>query len=179
MASYKAIAAIGQVVVKFLENSSRNEFPNAEFKLLKVSDFSSAKGQPKIGASVCLYHVEQNPALRNLPSQEPNPMFVPLTTPLKLSFLITPWAEDLEMQSGLLGWIISALDNHPVFPAASLNEVIPNEAVFSDSETVRLAFEPISLPDLKRLARILKHPNVLFSIAYSVSLAIDPLAFNE
>jgi hypothetical protein len=179
MASYKAIAAFGQVVVKFLENSTRNEFPNAEFKLLKVSDFSSANGQPKIGASVCLYHVEQNPGLRNLPSQEPNPMFVPLTTPLKLSFLITPWAEDLEVQSRLLGWIISALDNHPVFPAASLNEVIPNEAVFSESETVKIVFEPISLPDLTTLARILKQPNVLFSIAYSVSLAIDPLSFNE
>ena len=179
MASYKAISVIGQGVIKFLKDSSLNEFPNAEFKLLQVSDFSKAKRRPKIGVSVCLYHVEKDSLLSNLPSQERDVMSVSTSTQLKSSLLLTPWAEDPEMQYRLLGWLTSVIENHPVFPATFLNEIIPNEVVFSPSETVRLVFETISLPDLTRLARILKHPNVLFSIGYSVSLAIDPFGFRE
>ena len=173
MANYKSIAVVGQAIVKILKDSSRNEFPDAKFKLIQAADLVTNKRHPREGASVCLYHVDLNSEWRNAPPiHDPidRPVHPPI--PLKLSFLITPWSMDAERQTRLLGWTLRTLQNTPIMSAAFLNGVVSNEVVFSSDEAVKLIYAPQSLSELSIVFQNLKHPNVLSSVTYIASLVI-------
>jgi hypothetical protein len=173
MANYKSIAVVGKAIVKILAESSHNEFPNAEFKLIQTADLTKVKRHSKEGASICLYHIGINPVWRNvLPSLDPTGNRALPPIPLNLRFLVTPWAGDPEKQYRLIGWIIHVLGNTPVLPATFLNEIASNEIVFSSDETVGLVIDPFSPPNLDTMIQDMKQPNALLSVAYVASLAI-------
>jgi hypothetical protein len=172
MANYKSIAVVGQAIVKILTDSSRNEFPDAKFKMIQTTDLASNKGHPKEGVSVCLYYVNFNSELRTSPTRDPigRPVHPPI--PLRLSFLITPWSVAAERQARLLGWILHTMQNTPILSATFLNGIVSNEIMFSSDETVKLVYNPLSLSDLSLLLQNLKHPNVLSSVIYCASLVL-------
>jgi hypothetical protein len=174
MANHKAIAAVGRAIVNLLTDASRNEFTEAEFKLLQTADFANVERHPKEGASVCLYQVEVSSVLRDgaLPGLAPGGEVSVSPISLKLKFLITPWASDPEKQYHLLGWIIQVLYDTPILPATLLNRIAPDEVIFSPDESAKLVFEPISLPDISILLQELQQPSVLPSVAYCASLVL-------
>src|SRR6266508_1153002 len=60
MANYKAIAVVGRAIINLLIGASRNEFPEAEFKLLQAADFTRVEQFIKEGVSICLYQLDIN-----------------------------------------------------------------------------------------------------------------------
>lgn len=176
MATYKAIAAVGQAIVNLLKDAAGTEFPDAEFKLYQAADFAS-KRQHLEGASVCLYHIEFPNIIRNTPpgripggsSQVPA---MP-AMPLNVKFLITPWVSNPEKQYRLLGWILCVLNNNPILTASLLNRIAPNETIFSQDENVKLVIEPVSPADLSMTAQNLKQPEALSSIVYRASIELE------
>ena len=119
-----------------------------------------------------MYQVEIDPTLRDGAFGDETPVrfrgLLPVS--LRLRFLITPWARDPEKQYLLLGWIIDVLHDNPILPFTLLNQIDPDEDVFSPDATVRLVFDPLSLPDVSALLQVLQQPAVLPSLAYSASL---------
>jgi len=174
MANHKAIAIVGRAIVNLLTDASRNEFPEAEFKLLQTADFANVERHPKEGASICLYQVEINNVLHDgvLPGLAPAGELSVSPISLKLRFLITPWASDPEKQYRVLGWIIQVLNDTPILSATLLNQIAPDEVIFSPDETVKLVFEPLSMPDISILLQNLQQSAVLPSLAYSASLVL-------
>src|SRR6266496_4610312 len=178
MANHKAIASVGGAIVNLLKDASRNEFPEAEFKLIQTADFANVERHPKEGASVCLYQVEVSSVLRDgaLPGLAPGGEVSVSPISLKLKFLITPWASDPQKQYYLLGWIVKVLHDTPILPATLLNQIALDEVTFSPDETVKLVFEPLSLPDISTLLQNLQQPGILPSVGYSASLILgEPL----
>jgi len=173
-ANAKAIVAVGQAIVNILRDRLRYEFTEAEFKLFQTADFARVDQHPNEGVSVCLYQVEIDPTLRDGGFGDETPVqfrgLLPIS--LRLRFLITPWARDPEKQYLLLGWIIDVLHDYPILSATLLNQIDPDEDVFSPDATVRLVFEPLALPDVSALLQGLQRPAVLPSLAYTASLEI-------
>ena len=173
MANYKSIAVVGQAIVRVLADSSRNEFPDAEFTFVKPADLTPGKRHPKEGASVCLYHAGIGSEQRNAPPGRSSVRG--LLHPeilLTLRFLIIPWGTDAERQTRIMGWIIRTLENTPRLSAAFLNGIVSNEVVFSSEDTVDLVYDPLTLTDLALLIQALRLPNVLSSLTYRAALLL-------
>jgi hypothetical protein len=166
MASYLAIAAVGQALVNLLRDASRQEFPQAVFELFQASDFE--KNFPGTeGGSVFLYRIGAHNNRRNLP---PRPdadgtRYRP-SLPVDLFFLITPWAAQKETQYRLLGWIMRTLEDTPILPAALLNEMDTNSEIFRPKESVEFIFDPLSLQDMSIIWENLKQVKILPSVTY-------------
>jgi hypothetical protein len=173
MATHPAIAAVGRAMVNLLKDASRNEFPAAEFRLIQAADFA-ANRHPREGASICLVQVEINNTLRNTPPG-PGRRIVRPPVSLQLRFLVTPWAATPEKQQRLLGWMIRTLNDTPILTAALLNQMAPNEVIFSPAETVELVFDPLSLSDQSILFQNLKQPGVLPSLTYRAALVLGEI----
>ncbi|SRR6266498_911562 len=175
MANYKAIAVVGRAIINLLIGASRNEFPEAEFKLLQAADFTRVEQFIKEGVSICLYQLDINSVPSNndvLSTSGPGRERSTPPISLKLSFLITSWDSDLEKRYHLLGLTIQVLHENPILPATLLNQITPNEVIFSPDETVKLVFEPLPLSDLSALLQTLEQPGMLPSVSYSAYLNI-------
>jgi hypothetical protein len=159
MATYHAIAAIGQALVRLLTDASKGEadFANATFRLAQAADFQeSADG---LGVLVFLYRVAANGARRNLPPRHrPGLARTRPPLPLDLYYLLSPWAANADTQQRLLGWTMRTLDDTPILPVALLNadDASPDEQTFYPEEAVELVYDPLSLQDLANLWEIVK-----------------------
>lgn len=180
MASYKAIAAVGQTIVEILNAAHQAEkltrpgtweLTDATFALFEAADFAKAseKLPNKKGASVYLYRVGVNANTRNLPPRkgDAGKSFYP-SLPLDLYFLVTPWADIAETQYHVLGWVMRTLENIHHMPAVLLNESMNNENVFFPEESVELIFDPLPLSDMSILWENLKTEKTLPSVTYVV-----------
>ncbi len=168
MALYTAIAAVGTAIANLLKDASRTEFPQAQFKLLQAADFNTNNLLPTPeGATIFLYKTAISTHRRNLPprTNSQGVRYKP-SMPVDLFFLITPWATDAEKQLRLLGWIMRVLEDSSIIPAALLNELEQNGAIFDQAESVELFFEPLSLADMAVLWENLKQVKLLPSITY-------------
>jgi hypothetical protein len=168
MASYPAIAAVGTALVNLLKDATKSEFPQAKFKLFQAADFGDAAQLPTPeGASVYLYRVTVNTSRRNLPPRtELDGTRTRPPLPLDLHFLITPFAASAEKQYRLLGWILRVIEDTPILPAALLNELEQDGAIFDPDESVELSLDPLSLSDMAILWENLKQVKVLPSVTY-------------
>lgn len=177
MANYKAIAAVGQMVVDMLtaawQNETLNEsrdkdIPKAKFSLVQAADFASGADKiPGTGATVFLYRVGLNASCRSqMPRKHKGKSYYP-SLPLDLYFLITPWAPAPDTQLYLLGWTMRTLEDIHNLPAASLNQR-SYESTFGSHESVGLIFDPLPLADMATLWENLKTEKILPSVTYVV-----------
>jgi hypothetical protein len=173
MATFRAIAAVGEAVRRLLEDACpREDFPTAEFALIQTGQLLTAP--MKEGVSLFLYRVSINGAGRNraVRVRQDGTRFRP-SLPVDLYYLLTPWAESAIKQQRLLGWAMRELEDTPILPAGLLNHAGPEHDTFGPSETVELVSEPMSVIDTANVWEALK-ANWQLSVAYVARLvAID------
>ena len=172
MATYRAVAAVGQAIVGLLQGASRPaEFAGAQFKLIRTEDFS----QPiETGLSVYLYRITENSARRNSPPASPRGSRASGPLALDLHYLLTPWGADADSEHQLLAWTMRVLADAPVLPSALLNEA--NAGTFDASESVQLMLESLDVAEEINLWRGLRLPYRPGVSYLARGVLIDPLA---
>ena len=150
MATYRAIAAIGQTLTGILKDASvGTEFDGFKFELYQPGDFKTPMVE---GVTFYLYRVAINVARRSLPPTTwPDGRRYRPPLPVDVFYLLTPWAKSAAKQQRLLGWAMRELHNVPILPAAVLNHYVPEDDTFRASETVELICETVSLQDMMNI----------------------------
>src|SRR5882762_6755735 len=136
LATYHAMAAVGQTILGMLENGlPRPEFAGAQFALFQANDFQNP--QLKTGISLYLYHVAVNGSHRNrAPRLGSDGKRYRPSMPLDLHYLLTAWAETAVQQQRLLGWAMREVENTPIMHAGLLNHHGSEPETFRSSEAV-------------------------------------------
>jgi Pvc16 N-terminal domain len=176
LASYHAIAAIGQAILGLLEQARvGSEFDGFDFELYQAADFHAPMEQ---GLSLFLYNTAVSRARANVPARPlPDGRRKRPPLPLDLYYLLTPWAKTAVVQHRLLGWAMRVIDDTPTLPASLLNHYGPEADTFWPDETITLVNEPISLQDIYNIWEIHKQ-NVQVSVAYIARvLFVDSLIY--
>jgi hypothetical protein len=171
MATYHAIAAVGQAVLGLLEDACpRDEFPAAQFALYQAADFQNP--QLKEGVSLYLYRVVVNGTQRNRAARVgPDGRRFRPSLPLDLHYLLTAWAETAARQQRLLGWCMRLLEDTAILPAGLLNHPGPEPDTFHANETVELVCEPVSLQDMANVWEAFKN-SLQLSAAYVARMVL-------
>jgi hypothetical protein len=176
LASYHAIAAVGQSIIGLLRAARPpDEFSNADFRLFQARDFEKGLDE---GVSLYLYRVIISQARRRLPArQTPTGKMLRPPLPLDLYFILTPWARTPEMQHVLLGWSMRIIEDTPTLPTGLLNSQSPD--TFREDEAVEIVHDALSVQDLTNIWTNIweaAKPNVQVSAAYLARvIAIDSL----
>lgn len=176
MATYHAVAAIGQAILGLLEQARpATEFDSSQFLMYQSANFQTPMDE---GISLYLYRVAVSTARRNLPAKTlPDGRRLRPPLPLDLHFLMTPWAKTPAKQHRLLGWAMRVMEDTPILPASLLNHYGPETDTFRPDETVDIVNEPISLQDIWNIWEIAKH-NVQVSVSYVARMVpIDSLQY--
>jgi hypothetical protein len=172
MASYRAIGAISNALIKLLEeNPPPEEMHGAEFKLYHPSDFEHPMTE---GFSLLLYRVTVNPTLRNLPPRRTadGRQFKP-SLPVDLYYLLTAWAAEPDRQQRLLGWAMRFFEDRSIIPANIVNHYLgePERTTFSPQEALEVVSDALSITDQLNLWDKLK-PKMQTSVSYVVRMVL-------
>jgi len=165
MAKAAAIAATSDAIRRYLKEAPHEEFVGLDVDIYQAVDFT--KPVPAAGRiSIFLYRIAVNQSRRNLPPRlnDEGTIRMRPAIPLDLYYAISAWAQRAELQHRLLGWVIRAIEDAPIFPSSFLNQ-LQQEPVFRKTETVELLCDSWPLPDLGVLWELTK-PNVPLSIGY-------------
>jgi hypothetical protein len=174
VATYHAIAALGESLVDYLRDASRQtvEFSTIGVELYQASNLQ--KPDIKDGVSLYLYSVAVNGTWRNRSPRvgRDGKRYRP-SLPLDLHYLLTPWADSAGRQQRLLGWCMRQLEDVSILPAGLLNHHGPEHDTFDPAETVELICEPLTLDDMGNIWEAFK-TNLQLSAAYVARMiAID------
>lgn len=174
MATTNAIAATTRAILGLLEDAcprDREPFKKLTFAPLHASAFAGDKTIPE-GFTLCLYRVGINGTLRNLPPRTaPDGTRYKPSLPVDLHYLLTAWADDVEVQQRLLGWGMRQLEDRTILPAGLLNHYLKERDTFRDDETVELVSDPLSLADFTNLWDKLK-PRMQPSMTYVARMVL-------
>jgi hypothetical protein len=162
LASYHAIAAVGQATVALLKTArSTPELGNVDVKLFHARDFQ--KGLEE-GVSVYLYRVTVSATRRTVaPPRSPAGKLYRQPLPVDLYYLVTPWAKTPEMQHLILAWSMRTIEDSPAFPASLLNSHVPDS--FRPEESVDLIHDTVSVQDMSYIWEAGK-PNIQVSATF-------------
>lgn len=179
MANFRAIMAVNEAIVRLLRSNYRPEdFNNElEFKVFTSKDFTD--NTISNGVSVFPYRIFVNGAHR-LPTGRLNSNGQRSKNKLPVEFhcLITMWGQDATLQNTLAGWVMRILEDNPVLPATLLNSAAAN--VFSQDETVDIAFAELSTEDLFRIWDVLGVNVYQLSIPYLIRIIeLDSIQYQE
>lgn len=170
MANHRAIAAASTALAGLIrDHYPRDEFGSGlEVRLYQMRDFESPMQD---GFSVCLYRVAVNGSVRNLTLRRSadGRRFRP-SLPLDLQYMITPWAQDAEMQQRMLGWVMRMLEDTGTLSAGHLNHYISETDTFAQHEALDLICDPLSLSDYLTLWDRLQ-PRLPASATYTLRMA--------
>jgi hypothetical protein len=171
MANHRAIASVGTALVGLI----RDHYPRADFGegleigLYQTRDFESPMQD---GFSVYLYRVAINGAVRNLSLRRTaDGSRVRPSLPLDLFFMITPWAQDVERQLRMLGWVMRLMEDASVLSAGHLNHYMAETNVFAPHEGVELVCDPLTLTDYLTLWDRLR-PRLPASATYALRMVL-------
>ncbi|REG25030.1 uncharacterized protein DUF4255 [Archangium gephyra] len=178
MATYAAIAALGQALLGLLEQACpKPEFQGAKFELYQASNF---KAHMEEGISLFLFRVVPSTNRRNLPGRvdaQGRRYRQPL--PVDLHYLLTPWARSAARQHRLLGWAMRTLEDTPTLTAQFLNHYgRPETDTFLPDETVTLVFDPLSIQDLLNVWEVGK-PDLQVSATYVARMVVLESALRD
>lgn len=147
MANYRAIAATSTALAGLI----RDRYPRPEFgagldiALYQTRDFENPMQD---GFSIYLYRVAVNGAIRNLTlRRSPDGRRFRPSPPLDLYYMVTPWAQDIERQHRMLGWVMRLLDDTAVLSAGHLNHYLAETDTFAATEGLEIICDPLTLSD--------------------------------
>lgn len=171
MANHRAIAATSTALAGLL----RDRYPRDEFgqgldvSLYQTRDFESPMQD---GFSIYLYRVAINGAVRNLTMRRsPDGRRFRPSLPLDLHYMITPWAQDVERQHRMLGWVMRLMEDTCVLSAGHLNHYMPETDTFAPHEGIELVCDPLSLNDYLTLWDRLR-PRLPASATYTLRMVL-------
>ncbi|MGH2497413.1 MAG: DUF4255 domain-containing protein [Ktedonobacteraceae bacterium] len=171
MATYHAIAAVGDAMLGMLKAACPKEFEAdaPQFLLYQPGDFQNPMAT---GISLYLYAVSINTGVRNLPPRvdATGRRFRP-SLPVDLHYLLIPWAKTAEKQQWLLGWCMRLLEDMAILPASLLNHYSSADAPFRPDEAVELVQEPITLQEIVNIWDAFK-PNLQTAVPYVVRMVL-------
>lgn len=164
MADYRAISAVTEGVLQLLRSSYRVEDfdQELEFKVFTAKDFA----QPlSAGVSLFLYRIVPSGVGRTPPAgMRTDGSRAETLLPLDLQFMLTVWGRDASLQHAIAGWMMRVLEDHPIFPAAILNAVVPGS--FRPEETVEICLSELTNEDLLRMWETLVQNVYQLSVPY-------------
>jgi hypothetical protein len=147
MANYRAIAATSTA----LQGLIRDRYPREEFgagleiDLYQTRNFESPMQD---GFSIFLYRIAINGTVRNMTlRRSPDGKRFRPALPLDLYYMITPWAQDVERQHRMLGWVMRLMEDQSVLSAGHLNHYMPETDTFTPNEGVEIVCDPLALSD--------------------------------
>lgn len=148
MASFHAAAAIGETLIKVLDEAApRSERLFADTSFVFAKDL---KAPPPQGVTLYFYRVATSACRQNFPVRE-NPDGSRRRHPLVLDlyYLLTGWSrEDARRQAALLLWAMRVLEDLNSLPGAVINQRYGTDAPpFRVSEAVQIAFESLTVQD--------------------------------
>lgn len=149
MADFRAITAVTEGVLQLLRGSyDADDFnQELEFKVFTARDFSNPLAA---GVSLFLYRVVPCGVQRTPPGPaQIDGSIAETLLPVDLHFMLTVWGGEASLQHTIAGWMMRVIEDHPIFPAALLNAVIP--ASFAPDETVEICLAELSNEDLLRM----------------------------
>jgi uncharacterized protein DUF4255 len=169
MATYRAIAATSTA----LQGLIRDRYPRDEFgtglsvELYQTRDFESPMLE---GFSIYLYRVAVNGSVRNLTLRRSadGRRFRP-SLPLDLHYMITPWAQHIERQHRMLGWVMRMMEDVGALSAGHLNHYLHERETFSAHEGLEIVCDPLSLSDYLTLWDRLR-PRLPASATYTLRM---------
>lgn len=171
MANHRAIAATSTALAGLLrDRCPRDEFGQGlDVSLYQTRDFESPMQD---GFSIYLYRVAINGAVRNLTlRRSPDGRRFRPSLPLDLHYMITPWAQDVERQHRMLGWVMRLMEDTSVLSAGHLNHYMPETDTFAPHEGIELVCDPLSLNDYLTLWDRLR-PRLPASATYTLRMVL-------
>lgn len=150
MANYQSIGAVAEAIARLLQQSWQPALLGGiepRFEVYQGKDFSTPMAA---GISVFVYQVCVDSVQRTLPPATPDHRR-PL--PVRISFLLTAWAQDASTEHDLLGWAMRAVADNPVLSSGFLNAAAAG--VFRPEETVELVPTEMSNDDVFHLWQVL------------------------
>lgn len=164
MATYHAIAAMGQAVLGLLaEACPRAEFPGARFEAYQASSFRQPMDE---GVALYVHRVGANPTRRNPPSRRTaDGRAFKQSLPLDVHFFMIPWSKSAARQQMMLGWLMRVLEDNASLGGGFINRfsVVPN--TFEDSDSVEIVLDPMTMQDMLAVWEVAK-PNIQISASY-------------
>jgi Pvc16 N-terminal domain len=154
MATYRAVGAACEAVVRLLQQSWRREMFNdtdLQFEVYRTGDFATPM---EAGVTLFLYRVTMNTVQRTPPAK-PGPRGLQRRPqlPLDLHFLLTPWAKDASLEQIILGWMMRTIEDISILPAGLLNTMIAG--VYDADETVEIVAGQMSNEEMFRIWDVL------------------------
>jgi hypothetical protein len=171
MANYRAIAATSTALAGLIrDHYPRDEFgPGLDIELYQTRDFEQPMQE---GFSIYLYRVAVNGAARNLTlRRSPDGRRFRPSLPLDLHYMITPWAQDIERQHRMLGWVMRMLEDTGALSAGHLNHYMPETDTFGPAEGLDIICDPLSLSDYLTLWDRLR-PRLPASATYALRMVL-------
>ena len=171
MANYRAIAAVSTV----LKGLIRDRYPRDEFGAgLEIDLYQTRNFETPMmdGFSIYLYRVAVNGSVRNLTLRRSSDgrRYRP-SLPLDLYYMISPWAQDVERQHRMLGWVMRLMEDQSVLSAGHLNHYMPETDTFMPNEGVEVICEPLALTDYLTLWDRLR-PRLPPSATYALRMVL-------
>ncbi len=154
MATYRAVEASCEAVVRLLQQSWRRDLFESRdllFQVYQTQDFATPMST---GVSLFLYRVTVN-TIQRTPRPGPGPQgrLRRSQLPLDLHFLLTPWADHASLAQSILGWTMRTIEDTAILPSGLLNSV--TDGVFDDNETVEIVFGQMSNEEMFRIWDVL------------------------
>ena len=168
MATYRAVEATSEAVMRLLQQSWRRDlFENRDllFQVYQTQDFATPMST---GVSLFLYRVTVNTIQRTpVPRPGPKGRLRRPQLPLDLHFLLTPWADHSSLAQAILGWMMRAIEDTAILPAGLLNAV--TDGVFDDDETVEIVAGQMTNEEMFRIWDVLPR-DYQISIPYTARI---------
>lgn len=155
MATYRAVEATCEAVVRLLQQSWRSDLfdhTDLQFAVYHTKDFDNPM---ELGISLFLYRVTVN-SIQRTPPAKPGPggQLRRPQLPLDLHFLLMPWAKSASLEQFLLGWMMRTLEDTPILPAGILNTPTTPD-VFEAEESVEIVPGQLSHEEMFRIWDVL------------------------
>jgi hypothetical protein len=147
VASFLGIGATSAALTGLIrDHYPRDQFGTTlEVALYQARDFESPMRE---GFSLFLYRVTVNGTVRNMSVRRaPDGRRFRASLPLDLHYLITPWAEDVEQQHRMLGWVMRFIEDQGALSAGHLNHYVAEAEVFAPHEGLEIICDPLALTD--------------------------------
>ena len=153
MAQYQAIRAVGESVLEMMREScpvaDLQLGPGPKFELASLGSLTDSQSPPADGFYLVLWRVGIGGMPRSLPPRRHRDgrLFKP-SLPLDLYFLMLPVAKSADMQTQMLGWAMSFMQQLPPLTGETINRYTKGgPAVFEPEESVELIADPLNTTD--------------------------------